>query len=319
VKPEPTSGRPRVFPAVVRALSMPLVLFIFASGPIALLAWSPLGEGIRERVNLNILLAAVAILASFLFVDRLLRGLIADYSARVELFRYAGELIKSLSRGLLIVLACLVLLDTLGISITPILASLGIGSLAVALALQPTLENLFAGMQIVLDRPVLPGHFIRLESGEEGYVERIGWRSTWIRMLSGNMIIIPNKQLVDSRVVNYNYPTRELSVTADFGVHLASDLEKVERVAIEVGESVMKSVVGGVPEFKPLVRYTRLGDSSAAFTLILRGQEFVDSYLIKHELIKAIHKRFKEERIRIPYPVRAINLEQEGAQLPKKS
>jgi small-conductance mechanosensitive channel len=311
LKSETAASRSRFLTVLIRALSVPLVLFIFVSGPIALLAWTPLGEGIREKVNLNILLGVAAIIAAFHFADRLLRGLISDYTPRVELFRSAGNLIKGISRALLIILAGLMLLDTLGISITPIIASLGIGTLAVALALQPTLENLFAGMQIVMDRPVLPGHFVKLESGEEGYVEKIGWRSTWIRMLSNNMIIIPNKDLVDSRVVNYYYPSKDLAVLVDLGVHYGSDLEKVQRVTIEVGESVMKSVTGGVPDFKPFIRFNKFADSSIDFTVILRAQEFVDNYLIKHEFIKALHERYAKEKITIPYPIRAINLEQE--------
>lgn len=302
--------------ALMRALSLPILLLILVSGLVALSAWTPLGAGLRQSANMNVVLAVAAILAIVLFVDRLLRELIDAYSESVEFLRTAGGLLKGLQRGVIVAVGGMILLDTLGISVTPIIASLGIGSLAVALALQPTLENLFAGMQIVIDRPILPGHFIRLETGEEGYVDRIGWRSTWIRMLPNNMIIIPNKQLVGSRVINYCYPSTDLAVLVQLGVHYASDLDHVERVTVDVGKAIMKSVQGGVSDFEPFIRFHTFGGSSIDFTVILRAREFVDNYLVKHEFIKALQKRYAEERIVIPFPIRAINLEQEGADRP---
>jgi len=205
----------------------------------------------------------------------------------------------------------LIILDSFGISITPILASLGIGSLAVALALQPTLENLFSGAQLIVDKPVELGQFIRLESGEEGYVEKIGWRSTWVRMLPNNMIIIPNKTIVNSKLLNYHYPSKETAVLVETGVHYNSDLTAVEKITVEVAKEIMKTIPGGVPEFEPFIRFHTLGDYSINFTVVLRAKEFTDSYLIKHEFIKCLHQRYKKEGIVIPYPIHAINTDQE--------
>lgn len=308
---EAVASRSRFLTALVQALSVPLVLFIFISGPVALLAWTPLGDGIREKINLNILLGIVSILSGFLFADRLLRGLVGTYTPVVELFQNAGSIIKGVARGLLLGIAGLVLLDTLGVSITPILASLGIGSLAVALALQPTLENLFAGMQIIMDRPILKGHYVRLETGEEGYVEKIEWRSTWIRMLSNNMLIIPNKELAESRVINYYYPTMEVAVMVELGAAYGADLEKVERVTLEVAEAVTKSVEGSVTDHKPVVRFHSFGDARINFSVGLRAKEFVDHYRLKHEFIKALATRYAEEGIVMPAMVRAISVAEE--------
>jgi small-conductance mechanosensitive channel len=210
-------------------------------------------------------------------------------------------------------LGLLILLDSFGVSITPIIASLGVGSLAVALALQPTLENFFAGVQLVIDKPIQVGQFIKLDSGEEGYVHKIGWRSTWVRMLPNNVVVMPNKVLINSKILNYYYPQQDLAVLVQVGVHYDSDLEHVERVTIEVGEEVMKTVQGGVPEFKPFIRYHTFADFSINFTVILRAKEFVDNYLVKHEFIKRLHKRYAKEGIVIPFPIRAINYGQEKA------
>ena len=135
-----------------------------------------------------------------MFVDKFFRGVINAYSEKVKILKDSGGVLHIVIRVIVLGLGLLILLDNFGISITPILASLGIGSLAVALALQPTLENFFSGIQIVIDKPFKIGHFIQLESGEEGYVQKIGWRSTWVKMLADNIIVIPNKVLINSRV-----------------------------------------------------------------------------------------------------------------------
>jgi small-conductance mechanosensitive channel len=98
-------------------------------------------------------------------------------------------------------------------------------------------------------------------------------------------------------------------------VHYASDLDHVERVTCEVGRGIMKSVPGAVADFEPFIRYHTFGESSIDFTVILRAREFGDNFVVKHEFIKALMRAFKAERIVIPYPIRAVNLEQEGVRL----
>ena len=198
---------------------------------------------------------AAVIVSLVIFMERFLTSVIHEYSERVEILRSSGGFIRGVTRVIVVGLGLLVLLDSFGISVTPVLASLGIGSLAVALALQPTLENLFAGVQIVIDKPIQVGHFIKLESGEEGYVHKIGWRSTWIRLLPDNMVIISNKNLVNARVLNYCYPVKELAVIAEVSVHYQSDLEQVERVTVEVAKEVLQESSVGVKNFQPFIRY----------------------------------------------------------------
>ena len=130
-------------------------------------------------------------------------------------------------------------------------------------------------------------------------------------MLPNNVVVIPNKMIVTSKILNYYYPSTDMAVLVQVGVHYESDLEKVERVAIEVGSDIMKTVQGGVPEFTPFIRYHTFDNFSINFTVILRCKEFVDNYLVKHEFIKALHKRFAQEDICIPYPINAINFIQE--------
>ena len=124
---------------------------------------------------------------------------------------------------------------------------------------------------------------------------------------------MPNKVLVNSRVTNYYYPEKELAVLVQVGVHYESDLKKVEKVTIDVGKETMKEVEGGVPEFTPFIRYHTFNAYSIDFTVILRAKEFVDNYLVKHEFIKRLHERYNKEGIVIPFPISAVNLDQEGS------
>lgn len=167
------------------------------------------------------------VIAAVFFLDRIITGSINHYSDKSSLLQSSRPIVKGISRSFVFGIGVLVLLGTLGISITPLIASLGIGSLAVALALQPTLENFFSGVQLLVDRPIRVGDFIELDSGEQGFVEKIGWRSTWIKMLPNNTVIMPNSVLSESKIINYFYPSREMPVSVEVGVHYDSDLEHV--------------------------------------------------------------------------------------------
>jgi small-conductance mechanosensitive channel len=217
-----------------------------------------------------------------------------------------SSLTRNLAWALIAVLGFLVVLNGLGISIAPMLTALGVGGLAVALALQEPLSNFFAGVFITLAGQIRVGDYVRLDSGQEGYVADFSWRSTRLRMLANNLVVVPNAKLAQAVVVNHHLPSQDLAVLVEVGVDYASDLAHVERVVTEVGREVMAHVTGGVAEFEPFIRYHTFGDSSVDFTVILRAREFVDQYLIKHEFIKRLHARFEKEGIVIPFPIRTI-------------
>lgn len=297
----------------IKSADFPLTLLIFASGGALVERIMPLATDNDLTTYFIIGFKAVSIVAFVLFFDKLLNALIQSYSGRVEILKTSGGVARGFVRVIVMGLGLLILMDSFGVSITPVLASLGVGSLAVALALQPTLENFFSGIQLVVDKTIKVGHFVKLESGEKGYVHKIGWRSTWVRMLPNNVVVIPNKVMVNSKVINYYYPQKELAVLIQVGVHYESDLEHVEHVTIEVGKETMKEVTGGVEGFEPFIRYHTFDDFSINFSVILRAKEFVDNYLVKHEFIKRLHKRYAKEGINIPYPIRAINHAQEKA------
>lgn len=199
-----------------------------------------------------------------------------------------------------------IILQLLDVPITPALAIVGVGGLAVSLAVQETLANIVSGILLILAKQVRPGNYIKLSTGQEGYVTDINWRTTQIRELPNNMIIVPNSVMTSAILTNYYDPDKELAILIDVGVSYDSDLDHVERVTMDVGREVMQEVAGGVPVFDPFIRYNKFDDSRINFTVILRGREFVDQYLIKHEFVKRLHRRYRQEGIEIAFPIRMI-------------
>lgn len=252
----------------------------------------------------------IAVLIGFvgsttLVIIRIGTGLVRAYDRNAE-GSSALTIVVNIIRITATIVGLIIILQILNIPVTPAIAAFGVGGLAVSLALQDTLSNLFSGIMIILSHQVRPGNYIRLSTGEEGYVADINWRNTQIRQLANNMITVPNAVLTSQILINYHDPTRELAVLIDVGVSYDSDLQLVERVTIEVAQQVMQEVPGGVPDFTPFIRYNDFADFQIKFTVILRGQEFVDQFLIKHEFIKRLHARYRQEGIEIPFPIRTI-------------
>jgi small-conductance mechanosensitive channel len=268
---------------------------------------APLSPKIARAADGLLSLAGLAI--AIFVVAKAILLILRNIAGRYQPLGNIQAPIELVTKIILFAIGGMLVLDKLGISLTPLLTTLGIGSLAVAIALQDTLGNAFAGLHIKADRPIELEQFIRLESGEEGYVERIGWRSTRIRMLPNKSAVVPNSKLVQSTIINYDLPDSEVAVLVDVGVHYDSDLRKVERVTCDVARNILQSVAGGVREFEPFIRYHTFNQSSIDFTVILRAKCFVDNYLIKHEFIKALHERYRSEGIIIPFPIRTVHFQ----------
>ncbi len=256
--------------------------------------------------TLSKIILIVAILSATRVLMRVVSNFVATYTK--EILPTSTTIFKTLTQFIVLILGLLIILQSLGIAITPIIATLGIGGLAVALALQDTLSNLFAGFHILASKQVKPGDYVKLNSGQEGYVVDINWRNTTIKMLPNNLVVVPNSKLASSIITNYYLPEKELAVLIDVGVSYDSDLEKVEEVTLDVAKEVMNDVSGGISGFEPFIRYHTFDDFSINFTVIMKAEEFVDQYLVKHEFIKRLHKRYKEEGIKIPFPIRTVYL-----------
>jgi small-conductance mechanosensitive channel len=224
----------------------------------------------------------------------------------------ATGLVKGLLQGIIWIMGLIIILNFLGIPITPMITALGVGGLAMALALQDTLANLFAGIHIMMEKSIRVGDFIKLENGQEGVVEDITWRTTRIKMVSNTMVIIPNLTLSKSIVTNYHLPEKWMSLFIPVSVSHQSDPEKVEMILLDEARLAVGEIPGLLGDPEPLVRFSPgFGNSSLDFTLICQVEEFLNQYLVQHELRKRIIKRFKVEGLEIPYPHRTVYLREE--------
>ena len=292
--------------SLIESLSPALSITILAIGIVSLQAILPLGA--RADHALGMVVAGLAVLAFIIFSDRLCRRFLIRLTSRSHVLQAELGLFQGVVREIIVALGVRAFLNTIGISITPIIASLGIGTVAVALALQETLANLFAGIYMIVEKPIESGHFIKLESGEQGYVTRVGWRSTQIRMLGDTVVVVPNSKLAGSVITNMSLPKEELAVTIEVGVDYGCNLDRVETVTLEVARDVMACVPGTIPGFEPRMRFHSFGDSSVNFTAWLGAKDYVSGLALKHEFIKRLHSRYGREGIGIPFPIRTIDL-----------
>ncbi|MFI6208325.1 mechanosensitive ion channel family protein [Streptomyces sp. NPDC051041] len=301
---------------IVGALRTVVPWAAVAGGTAGAAAVLPLTRTVQHHTNqaLTVLVMFVATVTA----ARVVAGLVRTVTQSRSGVAGSATIFVNITRILVLAIGFLVVLQTLGISIAPLLTALGVGGLAVALALQDTLANLFAGIHILASRTVQPGDYIRLSSGEEGYVEDINWRQTTVRELSNNLVVIPNGQLAKTNMTNFMRPEQQLTILVQAGVAYDSDLEHVERVTTEVVAEVMTEITGAVPDHEPAVRFHTFGDSRIGFTVILGVGEFSDQYRIKHEFIKRLHKRYREEGIRIPAPTRTVALQQGTVVIPQQ-
>jgi small-conductance mechanosensitive channel len=271
----------------------------------------------RLSQQFGLILEVAIILSVTLTVAGILSTLIQRASERQALGGPITGLGQAVVRGVVLIVGFLVLLAALGIQITPILTALGVGGLAVALALQDTLSNLFAGAHLLADKPIRVGDYVKVADTVEGYVVDIGWRSTRVRMLQNMVVTIPNKRVAESIITNYDMPDPRLSLLIRVSVDYGSDVELVERLLIEEATGAVGEVPGLMASPSPSARLIPgFGDFSLDFTLSCQVASFTDQFPVQHELRKRILRRLGVEGIRIPVQVRAAELRTVGSDRP---
>jgi len=204
-------------------------------------------------------------------ISRVTSGLI-DAHATVGALPSA-TVITNLARGLVLLVGLLVILQTLGVSITPMITALGVGGLAVALALQDTLANLFGGLHILLSRQIHTGDFVRLDAGQEGYVQDVTWRYTSILQPGNGLLVVPNSKLAAAITTNFTRPDTRVAAPVSVHVTYDADLDRVDRLAADVAREVMREVDGGVPDATPAIRFQKLGAATIQFTAFLTTRD----------------------------------------------
>ena len=217
-------------------------------------------------------------------------------------------LLRRFTVALIYGLGAILILDLLDINVSPLIAGLGLGGLAIALAIQPTLANLFAGTYVMTEGVVAPGDFIELQGGVTGYVVEVGWRSTRIRTWRNNLVVVPNGRFAETIITNYQRPAPAVNVYLTCGVSYDSDLYEVERVCLEVMDEVLDAEPSSVKEYGGWFGFDSFGESNVNFWLFLQARDRLGSFIVQSALIQKLHQRLREYGIVINYPVRSVQL-----------
>lgn len=281
-----------------------ITFFFVMMGLYLTILYVPMSFNERSFVQKAVLVGLI--LAMSVLISRVSVVFLKQYIAKMSGAFPSASLLVNITQLFIMMMGILIMLHSLGISITPILTAMGVGGIAVALALQDTLSNLFSGLYILATKEVEPGEYVKIDTGEEGYVVDITWRNTTIQSLTNNTIVIPNSKFASSVVTNIYRPSKDLNLYVEVDVSYDSDLDYVEKVTLDVARQVLTEVKGGVPGFEPSIRFHTFGNSSIDFTVVLRIEEIQDQFHVKSEFIKKLFARYKKENIDIPFPVRTV-------------
>ena len=303
---------------VLNALDGPAVLIILLiggtySGSLALEHWHSGRDIDADLALITRRAGSVAVIATTAFLVTRIGSLLLDWYATHVADKTStqidDQLIPSFKRMLPILVYALAILWSLAvfdIQISPLLATLGIGGIAIALAAQPTLSNYFAGTYVISEGEIQVGDFIEIEGGPSGFVEDISWRSTKLRSRFNNLIIIPNSMMSDNMITNYSRPALAMNVIVTGGVSYSSDLQQVEDILMEVANKIVVESDQAITETEPRAGFSVFGDSNIDFWVFLQATDRAGSFQLKSQLIKQIHERFNEEGVVINYPIRHL-------------
>ena len=286
---------------LIESIRGPVVLWFVLLGLRLAVRMLPLSDTTDHTLGQVILVLGILSVSWALanFASRLLRVGATHHLPNVSL-------IATLVRIVVFIVGLLMIFDALGIAIGPVLTAVGVGGLAVGLALQDTLSNFFAGMRVIAARKIRSGDLIKLETGQEGFVEDINWGLTTLREGAGNLIIVPNAKLASAIVINYHLPSAPQNVNVEFGVSYQADLDQVEKVTLEVALATQHEVKEATTEFVPAFRYKEFADSAVRCFVVLQAQSQQDRYAVVSGFMKRLRKRFREDGIEFPMPARLM-------------
>jgi small-conductance mechanosensitive channel len=295
-----TVQRPNLqhFAPLIDAIAPALTIAIIVSGIEVAAQTAPLPQ--VWRADVVIILTGGVVAALVVFADKISRLWLRREATRYPLFAEGYGIVTGAVRGIIIALGLLMFLESVGISIGPLLASLGIGSLAIALALQETVKNMFSGFFLIADKPLEVGDYVKLQSGQEGQLFKLGWRSSKFRMLTSEVVVVPNSQLIDSVVTNYRAHDGDVAISIELAVLNSNDPAHVERVVKEAAWDVMRSVDHHPTDYEPQVLFKGIAGNLINLTVLIHAPSSDSIGPVRSEFIKLALARFAREEIKLP-------------------
>lgn len=293
--------------AVLAAARKPAHVLILFAGIALWIELVPAPDSVSA--SLGTIGEVVLILVIALFADGVLSAYFERRKDSSRVFATAGGVLRAMTRIVIFIFAALMILATIGVAVTPIIASLGVGSLAIGLALQSTLEDFISGLLIAADQPVTVGDFVELtDHSLSGTVVRIGWRSTRIQTLELTRVIVPNAVLARAMIINRSRPSPVLRFQASVGVHYDSNLDRVRRVVHDVALAIQKTHPHATADFTPVVNFVAFSDSSIDLKVWLEATDWIYHFQVHDAFIRKLHERFTAEGIVIPFPIRTLDI-----------
>jgi small-conductance mechanosensitive channel len=290
VKDELSFGR-----VILEAVRVPSVLWCLMAALEVALRYASLTQ---SQVGLaNKLIVAFLIISFSLVASSIAVRMIVVHANRQGMGFAVSGLSRTLTRVFIMSIGGLILLNHFDISITPALTALGVGGLAVALALQDTLANFFAGVHILVETPIRLGDFIKLSSGEEGVVSDIGWRTTRVHTGQNNTIVIPNTKITSGILTNYSLPSRRVAVEIPVLTGMDADPEQVATIVMEVAGSTEGALLDPPPVvmFDPGITLTHM-----QFKLVVHVSDQFGKGPVQSRIRVRLLERFRDQGVPLP-------------------
>jgi MscS family membrane protein len=290
---------------LVASLSRPITSALFLVGAYVAVHRLPIQDAWTSRLD-GWLFAMGVVVAAVTFA-RVFRIVLDWYTVEAHpgaegLAAEFGPLLGKLGNLLIVILAAITLLEHFGINVQSLVVSLGVGSLAVGLAAQDTLSNMFAGFTLMLDRPFRIGDRIQLTTGETGDVLTIGMRVTRLKTPAETILIVPNALLVKDRLTNLSQPTRHLTTRVDIAVVYGNDVDVVKGI---LTDAVRRSPHVD-PDRAPVVLVTRVADFSVGVAVVFWVKDYAEQGLATSEVYGDVYRRLLEAGIEIAVPTQRV-------------
>lgn len=292
--------------AIVEALHRPLYLTVVLLGVNLWARLVPIPDAVNDYIARGS--ETFIIVLVVLLVDGVVQGVMIAKAERSKVLKTSGVVLRTAIRIAFYTIGGLMALSSLGLDVTPILASLGVTSIAIGLALQGTLEDFLAGLLLAADQPIAVGDFIEYDGTHNGVVLSIGWRTTRILTREDMHVIVPNSVLAKATLLNRSRPREACKFTVRCGVHYSSDLDQVSRVAMQVATDLQESDPRAVHGFRPGVVFDGFGDSSVDFAVWLCSKTWEEHFGLQDNFVRSLHRRFDEVGIVIPFPIRTLDI-----------
>ncbi|HZX19534.1 MAG TPA: mechanosensitive ion channel family protein [archaeon] len=293
---------------LANSIPKPVFLLVFLAG---------LSYGLRSLTILNpyeqlisdAFFASAVLISAYAFASLTKEGIIGWLKAKKGL-KNPPKIISKIVAAVIYLIGISIILIHFNVEVTPLIATLGIGGIAIGLALQGTLSNFFAGLNVISDKPVRVGDFVEVEVGSKepllGWVEDIGWRTTKIKTEALNIVVVPNAKLAESVITNYSIPDEEVVIFIPCGVSYESDLDLVEKVTLETVDYFKEINPNVLKESKASFRLREFGDSNINFRIYFSILGFTNQYKIRNDFMKELKKRFDKAGIEMSWPIRKI-------------